>query len=1406
MTNPVSTYRLQFHKEFNFSDFEKVIPYLQKLGVATVYASPILESTPGSMHGYDGLNPHNIDPEIGTEEQLRSISQKLKEAGINWLQDIVPNHMAFSTQNPWLNDVLEKGARSVYAAFFDTSFTSDFFSGRMMVPFLGASLEETIKKNELKLAFKEGRFVLNYFDADYPINPRSYASVLLLPGENSEETIQQLVDQLEDLEMLDDQKSYALRWSEIKLQLASILKEDKARVLIDGNLEQINQNPELLLKLAEEQHYRLCSFEETDSKINFRRFFTVNSLICLNIQNPEVFETYHQKIKEFVQEGVFQGLRIDHVDGLYDPTLYLEKLRELVGDETYIVVEKILEKGEELPKYWPIEGTSGYDFLALVNNLFTNKNAEKEFNKFYQELAGEQKPIRKQIREKKALILRGQMGGELDNLYHYFLELNLATKKSLKKIKSDELRNAIGYLLIYCPVYRFYGNNFPLEEQETKQLEEIFVAIHKHKPELYLALTLLEDVLLHPSPKNKNDFNGRALLFYQRLMQFTGPLMAKGVEDTLMYTYNRFIAHSEVGDAPDAFGVSAEEFHRQMLEKQEKWPLAINATSTHDTKRGEGARARLNVLSDLAEEWFETVKSWQQLNNQLKTNNLPDANDEYFIYETLIGTYPMPGEEEDNYQNRLQEYMVKALREGKKNSDWAEENEKYEQATASFIDGILDQSTEFWRNFSAFHQKIADLGIINSLAQVLLKFTCPGVPDVYQGCENWDFSMVDPDNRRAVDYEKRLKSLEQITGKEPLSAEQLWETRYNADIKVKLVHTLFNERKAAAEVFLKGKYIPLKTKGKYKDHIFAFARNLDETWFLTIVPLGLAALCKAQNVDLKSINWKHTRIILSKEAPAEWSNLLDNSKGSAKNEAIEVGEIFSSLPYALLKMKKKTSKRNAGILMHITSLPSAFGIGDLGPEAITFANFLHQSKQQFWQLLPLNPTGPEQANSPYSSFSSIAGNTLLISPELLAKEGLLEKKDLKKFHLPKTSHVDFKSVKEAKYQLFDLAYQNFCDGGFEELDKAFVHFCEAQAFWLEDFVVYSALKQHHEGKAWYEWAEGYKNRDEKTLEQFSAENQNLLQKEKWLQFIFFKQWHQLKDLCHKRSIRLLGDLPFYISYDSVDVWSHPELFSLDKNSNMIGVAGVPPDYFNADGQLWGMPVFRWDVMKENNYAWWVQRIRKNRELFDMLRLDHFRAFANFWEVPSEEKTAINGEWKTGPGADFFKVLQKEFGKLPFVAEDLGEITESVYQLRDEFKLPGMKVLQFAFGEDLPTSIHIPHNYPQNCFAYTGTHDNNTIAGWFAKDADPQTIKRLKQYVGRKISEESVHWEVMKLAYSSVAKTVIIPMQDVLGLDEKARMNTPASAEKNWVWRMLPGAVNKMLQKKLRKVVVFFNRA
>jgi 4-alpha-glucanotransferase len=496
-----------------------------------------------------------------------------------------------------------------------------------------------------------------------------------------------------------------------------------------------------------------------------------------------------------------------------------------------------------------------------------------------------------------------------------------------------------------------------------------------------------------------------------------------------------------------------------------------------------------------------------------------------------------------------------------------------------------------------------------------------------------------------------------------------------------------------------------------------------------------------------------------------------------------------------------TEKRSAGILAHITSLPSAFGVGDVGPQAYRFVDFLYRSRQHYWQLLPLTPVVKEQAFSPYSPVSSMAGNTWLISPELLLEEGLLKESELTLARLPASDKVDYQKVLSRKSVLFEKAYTRYRS----VRQEPFEAFCHREAYWLDDFALFVYLKEHYRHKPWHQWPEGFRHRELKNLLVFTAKHQEEIQKIKWLQFIFFKQWKSLKSYCHEQNIDIIGDLPFYISHNSVDVWSKPELFALGKTGAMAGLAGVPPDYFNENGQLWGMPVYRWEVMKEQRYDWWIKRLRKNMEMTDLVRLDHFRAFSDYWEVPAGKKTAIKGEWKTGPGASFFSVLQQEFGKLPFIAEDLGDISASVYELRDEFRLPGMKVLQFAVGDALPQSDHIPHNFSENSIAYTGTHDNNTTRGWFRSELKKKNREQLSQYTGISVSENNVHHVLARMAYASVAKTVILPIQDVLGLDKRARMNTPASTEKNWVWRLLPGQLDKKTEKSLSEWVELYGR-
>jgi len=1408
MYNPVSTYRLQFHENFTLADLDRILPYLQKLGVSTIYASPIFESSPGSTHGYDGVNPHKINPAIGNEESLTALSSTLKEQGLGWLQDIVPNHMAFHPDNPWLMDVLEKGPLSFYAPFFDMAPNSLLFQGRIMVPFLGAPLDKVIQEDELKVDYDGHRLVLKYYDSSYPLHLRSYAALLRAGDGKISEAIEQLLTQINQILPLEEAKAYSMGVDELKMQLASLAKNADTAAYLQSCLTAVNKNKVQLQQLAEEQTYHLCYWQETDHKINYRRFFTVNGLICLNIQDPTVFEHYHTLIKTYVDAGIFQGLRIDHIDGLYDPSNYLKQLRELTNDETYVVVEKILETGEDIPHKWPIQGNTGYDFLALVNNVFTQSNSEKSFSRFYKKLVNGNASVHAQIHEKKYHILYDHMGGERNNLYQLFLNLNLIEKKALASIHQDDLKAAIAEFLIQCPVYRYYGNALPLPAEEAKAIQDIIDNIRRNNHELKPAIGVIEAALLHKPHTANEDYKQRALTFYQRCMQFTGPLMAKGVEDTLMYTYNRFIGHNEVGDAPEAFGISPAAFHEKMQQRQQHWPLSINATSTHDTKRGEDVRARLNVLTALPDQWLQTVQEWQRLNSDLKQDKAPDANDEYFIYQTLIGSYPMPGQDEDDFANRLQEYLQKALREAKRHSNWTKPNQAYEDITKNFAKSLLDQKRPFWQSFTSLHQQVADLGIINSLAQVLLKFTCPGVPDVYQGTELWDLSLVDPDNRRAVSYEQReqwLTDLETKATDNPAELlQELWENRYDARIKLWLVHTLLKLRKQYTNLFTEGDYVPLTVEGKYKDHVLAFARRQKNNFIIVAVPLHFAQVVHEQEQVPLAADWEDTQIVLPKDVTSDWENLLLQSKGKG-DKAILVKDIFSIIPLAVLNLQQLQHQRNAGILLPISSLASSFGIGDLGPEAKDFANFLHHSRQQYWQLLPISPTEAGQGHSPYSSFSSMAGNTLLISPELLAKDGLLNARELPQYYLPHGSLVDYEEATRVKEELFALAWQNFQDEKHENLQQQFRDYCRQEAAWLHDFALYVGLKQQYQNQAWFDWPDEFRLREPQVLEQFAQDNQDVLDKTKWLQFLFSRQWHSLKTYCNNRRIQLFGDMPFYTSYDSVDVWANQEIFSVNEAGKMTGVAGVPPDFFSEDGQLWGMPVFRWDVLKEQQYAWWIQRIRKNLELFDLLRLDHFRAFADYWDVPADEKTAKNGQWQLGPRLDFFRVLLQELGDLPFVAEDLGEIDQPVYDLRDEFNFPGMKILHFAFGDDMPDSGYIPHNYTKNFIAYTGTHDNNTTRGWYRQDADANIRRKLNQYAGLEVTEHNVHYVLSRLAYASVAKTAILPLQDVLGLDETARINTPGSTTNNWAWRLVPGQLSSAAEHFLKELTWLFNR-
>ncbi|SFA52549.1 4-alpha-glucanotransferase/malto-oligosyltrehalose synthase,TIGR02401 [Pedobacter suwonensis] len=1327
MHKPTSTYRIQFHKNFNLKSLDQIIPYLTALGVGTLYASPIFEAMPGSTHGYDVVNPLKINPEIGTEAELIRISKKLKAAGISWLQDIVPNHMAYHPDNAWLMDVLQKGKDSDFASFFDIDLQKG--DGRLMVPFLGEDIEEAIATQKLKLMAIKDKYYLNYGESNWPVNAET------------------------------------------------------AKTLSTQVLRKINNDAEALTKIVQNQHYRLCNWQETNDKINYRRFFTVNALICLNMQRQEAFDLYHRYIFELIGKGIFQGLRIDHIDGLYNPEEYVQRLRKAVGKDIYIVVEKILEHGEVLPQTWKVQGTTGYDFLATVNNLLTNKAAEKPFNKLYQEVTGKKLDPAKLIYEKKSNILFKHMQGELDNLFESFLALELG---DFSTIKNADLKRALAEMLIAMPVYRYYNYRFPLAQAEAHCVQNLLKPILEHK-KLAKAGEFLHQVFLEIPGKKNTAYNQKLSHFFQRCMQFTGPLMAKGVEDTAMFTYNRFIGHAEVGDAPDAFGMTVNEFHDEMHKRQQEWPFAMNGSSTHDTKKGEDVRARLNVLTDLHGEWTLLVQQLKKTFAALKKEHAAfeqlHDNDIYLVLQTIIGALPFHEDDDPDIENRLAEFIVKALRESKKRSDWANPDENYEDKLTEFSQLILTEPQESNGSIRNFIKRIADFAVVNSLVQLTLKFTCPGIPDVYQGTELWDLSLVDPDNRRPVDYETRASVLAEFD--HPVNFKNLLKERFSGKIKMWLTKTLLEIRKAEADVFEHGAYIPLEVQGKYSQHICAFARQYKAQWLITVVPLGFAKCCSDQNVAADSFDWEDTAVLLPNGAPLGWQNLITGKKEykDPLHQGIQVSQLFNQVQLALIKLIPENNQRAAGVLMHISALPSRFGIGDLGPGAHQFVDFLAASRQRYWQVLPLNPTKKETGYSPYSSSSSMAGNTMLISPESLVEQALLSESDLNDYVLPETGKIDFEKTEKIKQQVLDRAYQRFKTKGDEDLVNEFDLFCKTEQSWLVDFAVYTCIKQHFKGKEWFNWSEKYKLKDPKTIADFEKSNQDEIEEIKWKQFIFYRQWYCLKEYANAKGVSLIGDLPFYLDYDSVEVWAQRENFLLDKNGSMTVVAGVPPDYFNEKGQLWGMPIYNWEKMKAEDFTWWENRLRKNQQLFNLLRLDHFRAFSTYWEVVAGSEDAVDGVWKTGVGDSFFKTIERKLGKLSFIAEDLGEISEDVEHLRKQFQLPGMKVLQFAFGEDIAGSVHIPHRFgSENYIAYTGTHDNNTTLGWFKNETDTDLKQRLSRYVGTAVNENNVNAILIRLCYASIAKMAIIPMQDILQLDETARMNIPGKASGNWAWR------------------------
>lgn len=873
MIIPSATYRVQLSKNFTFRQLNQIIPYLNQLGISTIYASPVLQAIKESEHGYGVTNPDVINPEIGTAQEMEKLTISLRALGMSWLQDIVPNHMAFDIDNYRLMDVLERGRNSSYAGYFDIDWEHPYFKDKLAVPFIGEPLEEALAKQKITIEWQDGLWVKYAWGNRYPLNLKAYE--ILIKHLPDAPPLQQLQQQI-----TIDYK----HWQQAKTAWVQQFNQEA----IQEALEYINASEQKISAILQEQHFVLITEKESTQRINYRRFFTINSLICLRMEEQWVFDDYHKYIHQLYKKGWIQGLRIDHIDGLKDPEQYINRLHNLFGKSCYIIAEKILEVKEALPESFAIEGTSGYEFLSYINQVITDtKGANKLFD-FYASQAPEFADYEKLVFEKKLSFLEMFMHGEWDNLLRMLLQLKVVNTQD---IDADMMKQALGAWMAALPQYRLYINSLPVKDSDTDILNRTLQQAKHRMPQLEPALQQIHNVFIEKADEQQQ------LQFIQKLMQLTGPLAAKGIEDTVFYIYNPLISHNEVGDAPCVLGIPIHEFHHKMAERHDKNPLSLNNTSTHDTKRGEDARIRINIISEMPDEWTQLVQHWQQLHQPLQQQvnqvQLPLFNDAYFFYQAILGGYPESLQTSDECLTRTKEYLTKAMRESRLVTSHLNPNQEYEQVNLNFIESIYNNESAFIKSLLPFLQKIIAQACVYTLVQVAIKMTAPGIPDVYQGCELWDLSYADPDNRRKVDFDFRMQMLQQVQQlKQDPNALLQWaeENKHKGAQKFLVTHLLLDYRKHHKEFFVKAAYVPLQIAVGER-LLLGYMRHYKNNWMLVLLPLNLVN--RPENV------WQKLRLKLPPHAPQQWRNLFTNELVDATQEPT-LASLVEKFPIAVL--------------------------------------------------------------------------------------------------------------------------------------------------------------------------------------------------------------------------------------------------------------------------------------------------------------------------------------------------------------------------------------------------------------------------------------------------------------------------------------------------------------------------
>jgi (1->4)-alpha-D-glucan 1-alpha-D-glucosylmutase len=930
-----ATYRVQFSADFTFHDALAIVPYLYDLGISDLYASPILQARPGSTHGYDVVDYTRLNKELGTEQDFDTLVAALREYEMGLLLDIVPNHMGASiSDNRWWFDVLENGVSSTYAGFFDIDWhpAKPELAHKVLLPILEDQYGAVLEQGKITLRYEGGALYVCYGESKLPVRLNTYAEIIsdAIRGSSLSKFIPELESILIALGELPfmtrtepkQVENCNLEKKRIKRRLVALVESNESVLeAVKGVLDNLNgtvgepRSFDRLDALLQVQSYRMAFWRVATDEINYRRFFDINEMVAIRIEAPEVFEAAHERIFQMLADGSVTGLRIDHPDGLWNPADYFgclqEKWRNLRNGRRgkgsknkqplYLLVEKILSESEPLPQDWAVSGTTGYDFLNVVNGLFVNMENEGRLTDIYQRFVGREMDYEEIIYGAKRFIMSTSLSSEIRSLSHR-LERITEANRHYRDFTLHELRRALAEVIASLSIYRTYiCDPHTVSERDQHYILEAIVNARLRNPDISrLLFTFIRDtLLLHNIDQFSEDAQKQVTAFVMKFQQLTGPVMAKSVEDTTFYIYNRLASLNEVGGHPEQFGTTLDAFHQHNQKHIEQWPHTMLATSTHDTKRSEDVRARIDVLSEIPDEWDAALQRWQAHNADKKVMvddaPAPDANEEYLYYQTLLGAWS----DDETLCERLTAYMNKAVNESKVHTSWLNPNENYNAAVETFVQHTLNDR-EFMDDFMQLQQRVTFYGRLNAISQTLLKLTAPGVPDIYQGMELWNLSLVDPDNRRPVDYEQSRQILGSF-GENP--GVELEDMMANGRAKLYLIAKALAFRKAYPDLFTYGTYTPVAIEGERKEHVCAFIRQHGEMAALVVVPrLVVGLLRNEERIPISEQTWGDTRLVLEKDQTDTVFRSIFTGESLPLGSVIRVADVLNHFPVGLLHL------------------------------------------------------------------------------------------------------------------------------------------------------------------------------------------------------------------------------------------------------------------------------------------------------------------------------------------------------------------------------------------------------------------------------------------------------------------------------------------------------------------------